>query len=98
MSQEPWRREHSRNQVNASSMNVDKPEENLLGLSLSLFRHEVVSNSFGTPWTVACQAPLSMEFPQARILEWVAISFSRRSLQPWDRTCISCIGRWILYH
>ena len=30
------------------------------------------------PWTVALQAPLSMEFFQARILEWVAISYSRR--------------------
>ena len=35
---------------------------------------------------------------QARILEWVAISFSRRSSPPWDRTCISRIGRLILYH
>ena len=26
---------------------------------------------------------------QAKILEWVAISFSR------DQTCVSCIGRWI---
>ena len=31
-----------------------------------------------TPWTVAYQAPLSMGFLQARILEWVAIPFSRR--------------------
>ena len=32
---------------------------------------------------------------QARILEWVAISFSRGSFQPWDRTDISCISlRW----
>ena len=30
-----------------------------------------------TPWTIAWQAPLSMGFPQARILEWVAISISR---------------------
>ena len=30
-----------------------------------------------TPWTVACQAPLSMGILQVRILEWVAISFSR---------------------
>ena len=30
-----------------------------------------------TPWTVACQAPLSMGFFQARVLEWVAIFFSR---------------------
>ena len=29
---------------------------------------------FVTPWTVARQAPLSMETSQARILEWIAIS------------------------
>ena len=35
---------------------------------------------------------------QARILEWVAISFSRGSSWTRDQTHISCIGRWILYH
>ena len=35
---------------------------------------------------------------QARILEWVAISFSRRSSLLRDRTCVSCIGRQVLYH
>ena len=38
---------------------------------------------------------------QARILEWVATSFSRGSSQPWDGTrtsCFSCISRWILCH
>ena len=34
---------------------------------------------------------------QARILEWVAISFSRRSSLPRDRTLIPCFGRKILY-
>ena len=34
----------------------------------------------------------------ARILHWVAISFSRGSSQPRDRTHVSCIGRWILCH
>ena len=34
---------------------------------------------------------------QARILEWVANSFSRGSSWPRDRTCVSCTGRWILY-
>ena len=29
---------------------------------------------------------------QARILEWVAISFSRGSSQPWNRTHVSCIA------
>ena len=35
---------------------------------------------------------------QARILEWVAIFFSRESSQPRNQTCISCTGRWIPYH
>ena len=35
---------------------------------------------------------------QARTLEWVAISFSRRSSWPRDGTCICCFGRRILYH
>ena len=35
---------------------------------------------------------------QAEILEWVAISFSRGLSQPKDWTCVSCIGRWLLYH
>ena len=35
--------------------------------------------------------------PQARILEWVAISFSGGSSSPRDQTLISCIGRRILY-
>ena len=36
------------------------------------------------PWTAAHQAPLTMEFFQARILEWVAISYSRGSSHPRD--------------
>ena len=53
-----------------------------------------MSDSFATPWTVPHQAPLSMRFPQARILEWVAISLSRRSCQPRDQ---SAPCRQILY-
>ena len=34
---------------------------------------------------------------QTRTLEWVAISSFRGSSWPKDRTCISCIGRWVLY-
>ena len=34
---------------------------------------------------------------QARILEWVAISYSKGSSQPRDRSCISCSGRGVLY-
>ena len=38
---------------------------------------------------------------QARMLEWIAISSCRRLSQPRDRncvSCISCVGRQILYH
>ena len=38
---------------------------------------------------------------QARVLEWVALSFSRRSCQRKNWTwvsCVSCIGRCALYH
>ena len=45
---------------------------------------------------VARQAPLSMEFSQARILEWVAIPFSREPSQPRDGTLVSCVGTQIL--
>ena len=53
---------------------------------LLLFSHRVVSNS-PVHWIL-----------QASILEWVAISFSRGSSPPREWTCISCIGRQILYH
>ena len=60
----------------------------------------VMSNS-APQWTAARQAPLSVGFFQARILEWVAISFSRGSSPPMDRihvSWVSWIGRQILYH
>ena len=34
---------------------------------------------------------------QARILEWVAISFSKGSSQPRDQTCISCTAGGLLH-
>ena len=50
---------------------------------------------------VACSLPGSYVHGifQARVLQWVAISSSRGSSWPRDRTCVSCIswiGRWIL--
>ena len=71
--------------------------------------------SFALPWhssICACAQSLSVSdslqpyssvhgILQERILEYVAISFSRGSFQPRDRTLVSCIsyiGSWILYH
>ena len=57
-----------------------------------------MSDSFATPWTVASQTPLSMGILQAKILEWVAISFSRGSSlsrgssRSRDRTLVSRIA------
>ena len=54
------------------------------------------------PRAVSLQATESLpgssihEIFQARILEWVAISFSRGSSQPRALPGLSCIGRWIL--
>ena len=48
--------------------------------------------TLATPRTVACQAPLSMGFFQARILEWIAISFFRWSSRPRNWTRVSCIA------
>ena len=36
-----------------------------------------VISDFATPWTVAPQAPLSMELSRQEILNWVDIPFSR---------------------
>ena len=47
---------------------------------------------FATPWTVAHQAPLSMEFFGQEYLEWVAIPLSRESFQPRDKTQVPCIA------
>ena len=62
-------------------------------LSDSLWLHRLEPARLLCPW-----------ISQARLLEWVAISFSRESSQPRDQTgiscvsCVFCVGRWILYH
>ena len=42
-----------------------------------------------TPWTAAHQAPLSMGILQIRILEWIAMLFSRGPSQPEEETQVS---------
>ena len=54
---------------------------------------------FETPWTVCSPTDSSVHgISQARILEWVPISFSRGSFIPRDWTHVPCIGKWVLYH
>ena len=66
---------------------------------LSLFSHVQLSV---TP--MECSPPGSSVHGilQARILEWVAIPYSRGSSRPrdWTRSIsyVSCVGRWVLYN
>ena len=66
--------------------------------SLTIVTREM-SDSFVT--SMDCSLPGSVPgISQARILEWVAISFSRKSSQPRDQTHISCVsftGKWAFY-
>ena len=55
-------------------------------------------DSFAAPWIVCSLLGSSVHgISQARRLGWIAISFSRGSSQPRDRTCFPHIGKWILY-
>ena len=58
--------------------------------AMIMISHFSCIQPFVTPWTVACQAPLSMGILQARMLEWAAMPSSRGSSQPRDGTWVSC--------
>ena len=54
---------------------------------------------FATPWSLPSSSVQGIS--QARILQCVAMPFSRGSFRPRDQTqvsWVSCIGREILYH
>ena len=70
-----------------------KPETVVTPLSLVLHVRLVMSSSLRSHG----HEPVREIF-QARMLEWAAISSSRGSSQPKDRTSVSCIGRQILYY
>ena len=69
-------------------------------LTVLLFSHSVVSNSLRPPRLSPPGSSVHGVF-QARLLQWVAISYSRGSSSPRDQTrvsCVFCICRCILYH
>ena len=75
------------------------------GLDLcSLKLKMLVTQSYPTLFDPTdCSPPGSPvhEILQARILEWVAVPFSRGSSQPKDGTHVSRVsgtGRWVLYY
>ena len=62
-----------------------------------LFNHSVMSNSFVTPWTVACQAPLSLGFPRQETGMGCHFLLQGIFLTQGSNPCL-LIGRQILYH
>ena len=62
-------------------------------LLLLFFSYQVMSNSFAKPWTVACQAPLSMGFPRQKY--WLPFPSPGDLLSP---GVDSPTGMEILYH
>ena len=62
----------------------------------SWFSRSVMSDSCGP---MDCSPPGSSVhgISQVRILEWVAISFSRESSRPRDQICISCVTGGLLH-
>ena len=75
-----------------------------LSFPISVYARVLHAQSFRTLWDpIDCCPPSSSlhGISQARILEWVAISFSRAFSQPRNLTYqsfICCIGRQIVYH
>ena len=49
-----------------------------------------MSDSFATPWTAACQAPLPVGFSRQEYWSGVDVPFSRGSSQTRDWTHVSC--------
>ena len=77
-------------------MQTDKESPNFFAFLRASFLACIRVQSRSTLWdlsAVARLAPLSVEISQARILEWVAISFSRGSSPPRDGTHVSCLSR-----
>ena len=57
-----------------------------------------MSDSFVTPWTVDPSGYSVHGISQSRILEWVAMSFSRESSWPRDQTQVSCVAGRFFNH
>ena len=64
---------------------------------LLLFSCSVKSDSFETAWTITHPAPLPLGFPRQEY--WSGLHFLLQGiLLTHGHTCVSCIGRLILYH
>ena len=87
-----------RNQTGSPALTVDSLPAELSGKPQSKSVSRSVVSDFLHPMDCSPPGPSVRGILQARILEWVAISFSRGSSQSRNRTWISCIaGRFFTY-
>ena len=76
-------------------LNVPRAPRQHFILAYLLFSCKVMSNSFVTPWTVACQAPLSMGFSRQQYWSGLPCPPSGDLPSPGTELClhISCVVR-----
>ena len=67
-------------------------------LEACMLNHFILVQLFVTLWTEAHQLSLSMGFSRQEYWSGLPCPRSGRSFPSRDRTCISCIGRQLLYH
>ena len=96
----PWGHKESDTTEGLSHTHKDNQQEPELTTLLFVFAVQLLSCIPLLRDPMGCSPPGPSVFGifQARILDRVAISFSRGSSQPGNRTQVACIGRWILYH
>ena len=68
--------------VKLNLFEVDAWRAMLLCLNMLLFSRSVLSDSFATTWTISPPGSSVHGISQARMLDWVTISFSRGSSYP----------------
>ena len=74
---------------------INKSAESVLDV---IHCHWAISDCFWDPMDCSLPGSSVHGISQARILEWIAISFSKGFPQTRDSTSISYIGRQVLYH
>ena len=94
LSQEPWRNAYPQISFLTLSANKGNPAHSRVGcVCVCVCERLVVSNSFVTQWTVAHQAPLSMEFP---VKTTMGCHFLLQGIFPTQG--LKNFGRQVFYH
>ena len=91
-------RSHKASDMTEATVQQSKPAINIH--TLLVFSRSIVSDFFATPWTAACQAPLSMGFPRQEYGSGLPFPPPRVFLTQGLNLCLPrlLLCRWIFYH